>query len=341
MNAGPDPASKTRPPDRDAPIDDLLTSGWKRDLVDVLDTVHRATMEFWWARGVRHLMLPLTTGAVSSPMGLGSDSSPVSVQMHGHTTYLADSMQFLLEYGCRFADHGCFYLMPSFRGEEPDATHLREFFHSEAEIPCDVDTLLGVVEDYVRSLASAILHHHEGLLTAHGGSDHLVGLVTSAPFVRLTFDEAWEALDGDPAMVERDDRNGFRTLRRAGELALIDRFGPALWITHWDPMAVPFYQARDPETGQALQADLLLGPGEVAGAGQRHVGGPEVILALEDHAVDAADYEWYLGMKEHAPLQTSGFGLGVERFLMWALGHDDIRDMQLAPRLGPPSSARP
>lgn len=341
MSARPDPATRRQPPVRDAPIEDLVRSEWKRSLVDVQDTVHRATVEFWGGRGVRHLMLPLTTGAVSSPMGLGSDSSPVAVQMHGHTTYLADSMQFLLEYGCRFADYGCYYLMPSFRGEQPDPTHLREFFHSEAEILCDFDTLLVLIEDYVRALASAVLNQHDDLLATHGGSDHLVRLVESPPFVRLTFDQAWEDLGGDAAMVERNRRHGFRTLRRAGELALIDRFGPALWITHWDPKAVPFYQARDSQTGQALQADLLLGPGEVAGAGQRHVGGPEVTQALQEHSVSVDDYEWYLRMKKHAPLQTSGFGLGVERFLMWVLGHEDIRNMQLVPRLGPPSGSVP
>lgn len=46
--------------------------------------------------------LPITTGSISSPMGLGSDSIPVKIQLGGRDTYLADSMQFALEYGCRF-----------------------------------------------------------------------------------------------------------------------------------------------------------------------------------------------------------------------------------------------
>ena len=43
----------------------------------------------------------LITGSISSPMGLGSDSLPVKINLNGVSTYLADSMQFLLDYGNR------------------------------------------------------------------------------------------------------------------------------------------------------------------------------------------------------------------------------------------------
>lgn len=37
-------------------------------------------------------------------------------------------------------------------------------------------------------------------------------------------------------------------------------------------------------------------------------------------------------MKDSFPLKTAGYGMGVERFLLWVLGHDDIRDLQILPR---------
>ncbi|MCX4902227.1 hypothetical protein OG571_46555 (plasmid) [Streptomyces sp. NBC_01369] len=33
--------------------------------------------------------------------------------------------------------------------------------------------------------------------------------------------------------------------------------------------------------------------------------------------------------RERLPLHTSGFGMGVERFLMWALDYHDVRDLQI------------
>lgn len=44
------------------------------------------------------------------------------------------------------------------------------------------------------------------------------------------------------------------------------------------------------------------------------------------------EYEWYCTMKEKYPMKTSGFGLGIERFILWLFKHDDIRDCQILPR---------
>ena len=37
-------------------------------------------------------------------------------------------------------------------------------------------------------------------------------------------------------------------------------------------------------------------------------------------------------MKKQFPMQTSGFGMGGERFLMWVLKGKDIRSMQICLR---------
>src|SRR5947209_3606078 len=92
-----------------------ITDPWYLALVDVQDAISRATVEFFSSKGLRNLHLPITTNAISSPMGLGSDSLPVQVNLFGIETYLADSMQFMLEYGCRLAQNGAYYLMTSFR----------------------------------------------------------------------------------------------------------------------------------------------------------------------------------------------------------------------------------
>ena len=68
------------------------------------------------------------------------------------------------------------------------------------------------------------------------------------------------------------------------------------------------------------------------GTSERHYSSDEVIESMKSHSVKLDDYDWYIDMKSLVPMQTSGFGMGVERFLLWLLQHDDIRDMQLLPR---------
>ncbi|MFJ5289168.1 asparagine synthetase A [Streptomyces sp. NPDC088348] len=329
------PATLTPPGSWRIPDTHYLTvmgSPWYAALVTLQDAFTSATVQFWTERGIRFGHLPVTTGSVSSPMGLGSDSLPVEVDLFGAPTYLADSMQFSLEYLCRLADRGAYYLMPSFRGEAPDATHLCQFFHSEAEIPGGLHDVMTVVEAYLRHVVGELAGRHEGLIRAAAGSmDHVTALLDGPrAFRRLTFDEASAALDHDPRYIDRED--GWRNLTRAGERQLMKIYGDFLWVTHWDTLAVPFYQRQDAQ-GRALNGDLLFGPGEVVGAGERHVNGNEVLGALRQHAVPTEGYEWYVQMKTENPLRTAGFGMGVERFLMWLLGQRDIRDLELLPRV--------
>jgi asparaginyl-tRNA synthetase len=264
-------------------------------------------------------------------MGLGSDSQPVKIQIGGADTFLADSMQFMLEFGCRLTPNGCYYLMPSFRGEPNDKTHLHQFYHSEAEIPGTLEDVMTLVESYIRHITLDILDTcMPELVRAGAAIAALYELVDKSSFRRITFDEAADYLGSDGVI----DEGRWRNITRQGERRLMEHFGQPLWVTHWDDLAVPFYQATDQMNGmiRARNADLLLGPGEIAGCGERHANVAAVVAALQRHNVQGSEYGWYLDMKAQFPLLTSGFGMGVERYLLWLLDHDDIRDLQLVPR---------
>lgn len=313
---------------------DAMRSPWYRDLVMLQDSLTFQTASFWRERSIPNLHLPVTTGSISSPMGLGSDSSPVMVNLAGVDTYLADSMQFMLEYACRFHPGGAWYLMPSFRGEAADSTHLCQFFHSEAEIPGTLEDVQDTVEEYLVHLCRGMLADVSPELMRMGGDiSHIerVALEGTSVFRRITFNDAWALLRGDDQFTHIDPEHGFRNLTRAGERELMAQLGEFTWVARWDAQAVPFYQAIDP-FGRACNADLLFGPGEVVGAGERHVTGEQVVAALDAHQVEVSEYEWYANMKTLHPLQTAGFGLGVERFFMWLTGNADIRNFQLVPR---------
>jgi asparaginyl-tRNA synthetase len=266
-------------------------------------------------------------------MGLGSDSLPVAIDLFGVKTYLADSMQFLLEYACRYSPAGAFYLMPSFRGEDADETHLCQFYHVEAEIPGCQGDVITLVEAYLQRLTADIASTCHDVLAKLPDRSHIDRLLErDSAFEQVTLKEAVAILHDDPTYV-RHHPEGFQTLSRAGERKLIEIFGGFVWVTEQDHLAVPFYQARvEARPSQAKAADLLFGLGEVAGSGERHPLATNVLDALRRHEVDPTPYEWYMQMRETRPLHTAGFGLGTERYVAWLLGHGDIRDCQLLPR---------
>jgi asparaginyl-tRNA synthetase len=316
----------------------VLDSEWYKQLVELQNLITTETVNFYGKKGIKTMYLPVTTGSISSPMGRGSDSSPVKINLAGVDTYLADSMQFLLEYGCRLTDKGVYYIMPSFRGEIADERHLCQFYHSEAEIHGELKDVMKLVNEYVKFLSKRILKlMGESLKNTVGDTSHIEHIANyKGDFPKITFDEAEKILKEK----HKNEINkyityneGYRNITKLAEKELINIYGGIVWITNFDDLAVPFYQKLDEKIlGTTRNADLLMGIGETVGCGERNRTSKELLHALKRHDVDKKEYEWYIMMKEKYPIQTSGFGMGIERYLMWVLKCDDIRNMQICLR---------
>lgn len=312
----------------------VMSDPWYKALYTIQDVVVYAAHTFFRKHGLKYLLAPITTGSISSPMGAGSDSLPVKIVLNNTEVYLADSMQFALEYGCRLSDKGSYYIMQCFRGEEPDESHLSQFCHIEFEIPETLDTTMRLAWSMVRFISEALVKEASeavGLLA--GTIDHLVGVAGMKMPPSVSFVEAVNSLNADDGEFIILD-NGARTLTKKGEQKVSRLFGEdgIIWIKNMDKLSVPFYQSDSPE-GQSCTADLLIGGRETIGSGERHSCSEDVLRALRERQVDEKDYGWYLTMKQQKPMLTSGMGMGLERYLMWVTGSSDIRNIPLISRL--------
>lgn len=315
-----------------------MDDDWYKLLVKLQNLLSLETMKFYEQRNIITIHLPITTGAISSPMGRGSDSLPVKVNLEGVDTYLADSMQFLLEYGCRLTEKGVYYIMPSFRGEQADERHLCQFYHSEAEIIGDLEDVMNLVEEYIKYLSKRIVEKMGiELKNAIGNIEHIEKIAKfNGHFPRMTFDEVEKELRSiHPTEIEKyiEFNDGWRNITKLGEKEILKLHDGLIWITNYDILAVPFYQRYDSNIkGTTKNADLLMGIGETVGCGERHVDCYELMNSIKFHEVDSNAYDWYINMKKIKPLNTSGFGMGTERFFMWLLKGTDIRNMQVCLR---------
>lgn len=302
-------------------------------------------------QGAKQVDLFMMTPTVSSPMGPGSDSEPIRISFGGLDTYLVDSSQFGFEPLLFNGLEKVYCYLPSMRGEEPDYRHLNQFYHCEAELLGTLSEMMTVVEGYVRRLAHITLGASAitDRLSADPAAtrDALERLGNSGALPRITFDEAAKLLlalpDGESFV--RMTPHG-RDITSTGELELLRQLGYGslpVWITHFDRDRVPFYQkpsVHDPskvENADLLFPALIEGSfgGEVVGAGQRQDSANEILESLaRQNGISAEPYEWYINLRRHPGYRTtSGFGLGIERFIAWALAKPSIRDVSLYPRL--------
>ncbi|WP_431712635.1 asparagine synthetase A [Serratia marcescens] len=307
---------------------------WYKAITRIHSIISSQTGNFFNSKGLSPVLLPVTTGSISSPMGLGSDSMPVKINLGGVDTYLADSMQFLLEYALRLNDKGVYYLMPTFRGEEQDKRHLNQFYHAESEIIGGLSDVIELASSYVTYLCDYFLENERNLISQFtDDTSHLIKLSNlKGDIPKVSFQKAVKLLENNPLYV-RMHESGFKQITNEGEKKLIELFDGPVWLTHFPKLSVPFYQADSLEDGYSLTADLLMGIGETLGAGERNTYADDVVENLKARQVGREEYEWYIRMRELMPLRTSGFGMGVERFILWLINHDDIRDCQLLPRV--------
>ena len=187
---------------------------------------------------------------------------------------------------------------------------------------------------FVHDLTVSLLDNCPDSVVALAGSlEHLESLVRwDRVFPRVTMEDAVRQIEHSDSSYVRKHTDGFKILTRRGEEALVALVGSGIgvWVTHFPASSIPFYQALDPQSeGRGLNADLLLGGCEVLGCGQRHLTAPQVLRALLAQEISSDPYRWYAELRQLFPLQTAGFGLGLERFLMWALKQADIRDCTL------------
>lgn len=263
-------------------------------------------------------------------MGLGSDSLPVKVKLRAHEIFLADSMQFSLEVGARLNNgSGAYYIMPTFRGEPVDERHLNEFNHAEAEIKGGLNDVMKLAEDYVTFMVDTLSTKCKAQIVDTAGSlEHVSNFLSKKSFHRVRYEDAIKELSSTPDALENTG-TGHPSITSSGEKELLRHYGDFTWVTHMPWANVPFYQAKEPNTPYSMTADLLMGIGETLGCGQRVDTRTALEESLEFHGVSLDGYRWYSDMRELSPLQTSGFGLGIERLILWLTQTSDIRNCSL------------
>jgi asparaginyl-tRNA synthetase len=222
-------------------------------------------------------------------------------------------------------------IAPSFRAE-PSRTrrHLSEFLHMELEEPWSTlkDIQLSgdrLVSHIANTLASEVPEKVKAL-----GRDPEYLASLKPPFPKITYDEAVEIVQSKGVEMYWGDDFGWQQ-----EGPLTKEFETPFWVVGFPSGIKPFYHMPDPKRPElTLSSDLLApeGYGEIIGGGQRVHNYEQLYQRTIEDGLDPTNYEWYMDLRKWGTVPHSGFGLGVERVLMWMLNIEHIRDTVPFPR---------
>ena len=101
------------------------------------------------------------------------------------------------------------------------------------------------------------------------------------------------------------------------------------------PSSIKAFYMKQNDDGKTVRAmDILLpGVGEIIGGSQREEDLGKLKSRMEEMGMDDRSLWWYLDLRKHGTAPHAGFGLGLERLLLYITGMDNIRDAIPFPRV--------
>ena len=88
---------------------------------------------------------------------------------------------------------------------------------------------------------------------------------------------------------------------------------------------------EDAKTVRAMDI-LFPGIGEIVGGSQREERLDVLEKRIKELNIDNKELWWYLDLRKYGSVKHSGFGLGLERLILFITGMNNIRDVIPFPR---------
>ncbi|ADL18817.1 Asparaginyl-tRNA synthetase [Acidilobus saccharovorans 345-15] len=290
-------------------------------------TVLEALRNYFISNGWWEVSPPILT---QSAVEGGATLFPVD--FFGRKAYLSQSAQFYLEVMI-FSLERVWSLTPSFRAERSRTRrHLYEYWHLEGEAAwMDMHDMMKFVEGLVKSAVKAVLDKRQEELQFLRRNQEPLEETLKSSFEEVTYDEAIERLQKRGFKIKWGDDIGADE-----EKALTQDLSVPFFLTMFPKHLKSFYMKtcdRRPEVVLGFDLEAPEGYGEVVGGSQREDRYDVLLQRIKESNLNPDDYQWYLDLRRYGSVPHSGFGLGVDRLVMWIAGLDHIRDSIPFPRL--------
>jgi asparaginyl-tRNA synthetase len=301
--------------------------------------IHR----FFQERGFLWIHTPIITASDAEGAGEMFEVSAGEPPFFGKKAFLTVSGQLAVEnFAQAFVD--VYTFGPTFRAEESHTPrHAAEFWMIEPEIAfADLDDVIALAEAFVKDVTSSTIHDCADDFAffderIEKGVTKTVMDTIEKPFARVTWHEAQKILAGVKRDWEYPIGRG-TSLQSEHERFLAEEYfqGP-VFVTNYPADQKAFYMRLDDvetEGDATVQATDLLVPGigEIIGGSAREERLDVLDARLRAFGLEPEPYWWYRDLRRYGTTPHGGFGLGLERLLMWMTGMKNIRDVLPYPR---------
>jgi len=280
-------------------------------------TVISALRDFYLEAGYHESQGPMFVGGQ-----VEGGSTLFEVPYFDQKVFLTQSSQLYLE-ALIFSLDKVFTLAPSFRAEKSRTRrHVTEYWHFEIEAAwVGNDGMMDIEEDTIRYVVDRAIEDRSPELEVLGREIDALRAVAE-PFPRMRYDEAVETMQANGAKVEWGDDFGYEE-----EKALTKDTDVPIFIHHFPSELKACYHRPDPaEVDRVLNHDLIAPVvGEIIGGGERIWELDVLLNRIDEEGLDREAYQWYIDLRRFGSVPHSGYGMGVDRVVMWVGGIGHIK----------------
>jgi asparaginyl-tRNA synthetase len=257
----------------------------------------------------------------------------------GREAFLTVSGQLNVEAYC-LAMSKVYTFGPTFRAENSNTSrHLAEFWMIEPEIAfADLAADADLAERFLKSVFTALLAERgdDMKFFAERVDKDCIARVerfVSASFARMTYTEAIAALEKSGKAFEFPVRWGMDLQSEHERWLTEEHVGRPVVVMNY-PRDIKAFYMRQNDDGKTVAAMDVLAPGigEIIGGSQREERLDRLDQRLAEMGLDPKAYWWYRDLRRYGTVPHAGFGLGLERTIIYATGIANIRDVIPFPR---------
>ncbi|MBU1975789.1 MAG: asparagine--tRNA ligase [Nanoarchaeota archaeon] len=257
-------------------------------------------------------------------------STLFEVKYYNQKTYLSQTWQLYAE-AAIFALERVYDHSPTFRAEKSKTSrHLSEFWMAEMEAAwMDLSQVTEFAKKEIKYCLKKVLEKHEPELELLGADIKQLKNAAKKDWPTLKYREVLKILEKSGMKVKFG-----KDLRTEEEEAIMKQFDTPIVVTHYPKSVMAFYKPVDPEVPDEALCFDMLGPNgtEIVGGSQRSTDMDALISDLKREGEDPKNYKFYLDLRKYGSVPHSGYGVGVERVLVWICNLDNIKDAIGFPR---------
>tara|TARA_B100001778_G_scaffold168560_1_gene138582 strand:+ start:7438 stop:8859 length:1422 start_codon:yes stop_codon:yes gene_type:complete len=247
---------------------------------------------------------------------------------------------------------------PTFRAENSNTSrHLSEFWMIEPEVAfADLEKNISLAEEFLKYCINYCIKNNFDDLTflndrfeneekklkkedrSELGLIERLKFVVKNNFAQITYREAISILINSKPNKKKKFKyiiNGFGAdLQSEHEKFLVEKkFKTPVIITDYPKKIKAFYMRLNDDNETVKAMDILFPTiGEIIGGSQREERLDVLKLMMKENNIDEKHLWWYLETRKFGSCIHSGFGLGLERLIMFVTGMKNIRDVIPFPR---------